>query len=145
MQLTPTRVISRRRAAGGRNPRPTKTTDEGGVEIKMPYAPPSPLSGGFDLNSSSSGCTCVLVCSDSHKKTGQSRLVRGVPFRFLSSDLAQLPATSGGNTPNQKRPLGEFWRLVACLVQRMIADGARALSVERRCLGEHGCARRIFK
>jgi len=83
---------------------------------------------------------------------------RGVPFRFLSSDLAELPVAARHwelgevqakkperNTPNQKRPLGEFWRLVACLVQRMIADGARALSVERRCLGEHGCARRIFK
>jgi len=35
MQLTPTRVMPRRRAAGGRNPRPKKTTDEG--RVKMPY------------------------------------------------------------------------------------------------------------
>ena len=51
MQLTPTREMPRRRAAGGRNPRPIKTTDEG--RAKMPY---------------------VLMCSDAHQKTGQSKL-----------------------------------------------------------------------
>ena len=49
MQLTPTRVMPRRRAAGGRNPRPTRTTDEG--RVKMPY---------------------VLICSDTHKKKKQA-------------------------------------------------------------------------
>ena len=46
------------------------------------------------------------------KKTGQSKIARGVPFRALSSDLAELPVAGG------------FWCLVAWLVQRMFADGA---------------------
>ena len=45
MQLTPARVMPRRLAAGGRNPRPRKTTDE--VRVKIPY---------------------ILVYSDTHQK-----------------------------------------------------------------------------
>jgi len=78
-------AASRRR----QNPTPHRNyeiTDEG--RVKMP---------------------CVLICSDPHKKTGQSKLVRGVPFRALSSDLATGSCWFGH--------LAGFWRLVARLVQ----------------------------
>ena len=69
MQLTPTKLISRRRAAGGRNPRPTKLL----------------------MRVVGSRCHMFRYSLIITKKTGQSKLVRDVPFRALSSDLAELP------------------------------------------------------
>ena len=72
-------------------------------------------------------CSHCYCCLDPIPPTegGVGGVVRGVPFRALSSLRTQSPER---NTPNQKRPLGGFWRLVAWLVQRMFAGGATAHS-----------------
>jgi len=54
---TSMRVMPRRRAAGGRNPRPTKTTDEG--EVKIP---------------------CVLICFNTHRKNRPIKTCLGCSF-----------------------------------------------------------------
>ena len=81
MQLTPTRVMPQRRAAGGRNPRPIKTTDE--VRFKMPY---------------------VLICSDTHKNWP-------IKTCSGSSFLAELRASSHTVQHNPELAWGESSRI----------------------------------